>query len=763
MTTYIDDMMDKKDSMGSLKRIKKNIENSYQYFKANYDRFIKFRNFLYISSMDDAAKSVQNELQSNSLEFNTIEAYVSRLCGEFTQNEPEMIISTADDFDSSDAMNAEQQSELIEVLEGYTRHILYESKKVGTEYNIYRDTLSGGYSSLKVYTRYTGEKSFKQEPVIQQTFDQTLVGFDTLATKPDKSDGDFCFELVPKRVEDFLEEFPDADIAELNFQGGGFVRENNSFVNYNWSYSAGRDKIVLVADYYEKDKKYEDLVLLTDGQTMYAGEYKKFKEGWDESMGMMDGQMPQEIMRRPSTRTIIKRYQMIENQILKEEETDYPCLPIKFVDGNSIVSRDTDSGGSFRQMTRPIIYQAEGAQRMKNYAGQKLVNEIENLRPAQIIASLESIPKDYLDGYRMPQNTTTLIYNAFHQGNPGIPLEKPMLMPRNEIPQAIPQTFAMADSLIQNIMGSFDSSMTQLTEAQLSGKAVQEITTMGNAVAKVYLHNYLLGMESAIQMIVDMAPKFIKTPRTLPIRTADGRQGYVDVNKRDGSGVKFDYEPGMLKVKIEPGVSFSVQQTRALSQLTAIGNAFPIIGKFISDTSIDLVLDNLDIRHAETMRARYPQWQEQQAMMQKQAMEMQASQPRTDMLAMQIADKQVMAEYEIGQAKIEQKRQEEEAKTILKIAELQMEDKKLNVEIGRIEAELLMDEQRLGVELQKADDERVTKVLDAALKQSDHIHDVSEKQMRMTMEELLSDREHEHWEAEQEVAKLMAARAPKGE
>lgn len=759
--TFAQDGLNRRGQVPDLKRIKKNIENAYEYFKPNYDRFVKFRNFLYVTSMNDAAKSVQNELESNTLEFNTIEAYVSRLCGEFTQNEPELMISTADDYEAESQEDEDQQAALIEVLEGYTRHIVYESKKVGTEYNVYRDTLSGGYSSLKVYTQYVNERSFKQEPVIKQTFDQTLVGFDPLASKPDKSDGDYCFELVPKRAEDFEQEFPDVDIAKLQYKGGSFIRLNNGFVDYNWSYSAGTDKIILVADYYEKVKKETQLLMLSNEMTMTLEEYRDFKKEWEEAGYEQVGPMPVEIMRRPTTVTKIMRYQMIETQILNEEETDYPCLPIKFVDGNSIVTRDGDSGGSFRQMTRPIIYQAEGAQRMKNFAGQKLVNEIENLRPQQVIASLECIPKDYMDGYRKPQNTTALIYNAFHMGNVNVPLEKPMLMPRNQIPQEILQTFTGADSVIQNILGSFDSSMTQLTEAQMSGKAVQEITTMGNAVAKIYLHNHLLGMESAIQMIVDMAPKFIRTPRTLPIRTADGQMGYVKVNQE--GGVQFNYEPGMFKVKIEPGVSFSVQQTRALQQLTSIGNAFPKLGKFISDVGGDIVLDNVDIRNVETLRSRYQHWAQEEMQKEMQMLQAQAGQPKIEEQAMEIAAMQVQTDRDVGMAKIDQQDRAEKAKTALKVAELEMEDKKLNVEISRIEADMLIEQQRLGMEVQKADEDRVERIIDTAIRQSEHVHGLSEKQFKLTMDELLADREHERWESEQELAKLVGTQKKSAE
>jgi hypothetical protein len=732
-----------------LKRIKKNIENSYQGFKGNYERYTRFRNFIFVTTMGDSGKDVNNELLRNSLEFNILEAYLSRLIGEFAKHEPSIEIHTSDDYMPGDMQQKKLQAEQIRVLEGFMRYTLQESNKRGMEKEVYRDSLSGGYSSVKIFTDYVDSKSFLQHIKMQRTYDQTLVGFDSLAAAPDKSDGDYCFEIVPMRKEDFEREFPEVDISKYKFQDKFITSSSGmgSFGPFNWSFKVGQDHIIMVADYYEKVKKKVKLHRLSNDENMTDKEYKNFVKAWEEA-GIL-AQVPMIVDTRETEITTIKRFQMVRNDILNEEDTDYPCLPIKFFDGNSVVSKDDTTGSSY-QMTKPIFYNAEGAQRMKNFAGQVLVNEIENMRPAQIIASLESIPPQYLDLYRKPQNTTTLIYNAFHNGNPNVPLQPPIIAPRQGLPQDVMEAFMAADTVIQNALGNFDTSMTQLTSAEMSGKAVQEITTLSNASAMPYMNNYLLGLESCAQMVIDMMPMYYKTPRSIPVISQEGKRSYEMINQP--GGVMIDFEPGAFKIKISAGVSFGLQQSRALQQVIALSNAIPSLGQFINDACGDLVLDNVEMRNVETMKVRWEEYSQQQAEMKQKAMEMQSQQPKIDQQMVQIAAQQVQSENQVGMAKVQQAARSEEMKSAAKMAELEMDNKKLQVEIAKILAELSIAETKVGIEQQKADDERINKVIDAAIKESEHKHGLAGKQADRALAALAADREHERAESEADRA-----------
>lgn len=735
-----------------LKRIKKNVENSYDTSKENYESFNFFRNFVFVTSMDSQAASVNEELQKNVLEFNVLETNISRLLGEFIKNELGVVISSSDDYHADDENEKTQQAELIRVLEGHCRYLIQEANKEGFEYNIYRDTLSGGMSGIKVYTKYSGEKSFHQDIVLERVYDPTLVGFDVLAMKPDKSDGMYCFQNIPMRKEDFIEEFG-IDVTGMKFtrkldaQMITSMKGSPTFGPFQWAYSNNRDDIIVVCDYYEKVKKKETIIQLAatdkkyNNKTVTEKEYREILDEWAKMEENGEITLPPiEINRRKTEVTKIVRYQLIEKQVIHYEETDFKDLPLIFIDGNSIMTRNSDTGSSV-QKTRPYIWHAIGAQKMKNFAGQSLCNEIENMRPPTVIASIESVDEKYLEGYNNPQNTSVLLYNAFLNGDYNAPLAPPMICPRPPIPAEISQAFIGADAIIQNILGSIDSSMSQLTEAQMSGKAIVEVMTANNATAMPFLKNYMLGFQSAMQMAVNMMALYYKTPRTIPIITKDGKRDYVQINQNGEQ--TFNYEHDSFKVKIQAGPSFGVQQTRALQQITALMNTSPMFAQFINEAGLDIVLDNVEIRNVETLRERSEKWMKQQEQAKQAAMQTQAQQPKLEQQALQIAAQQVQSENQVGMAKVQVQAMDSQSKSALKAAEIELDKQKLTIELAQIIAELKIEEEKLGIEQQEADDRRVTTVIDSAIKQAEHTHGLADKHYDRALRALESDRNHE--------------------
>jgi len=727
-----------------LHKLKKAVENSSQGFKKNYENFTKSQKFVFVTSMDENSESVNEELNRPSLEFNVIEAVISRFCGEFAKNEPGIMISASDDFQSHNPQQAGQEEidlgSLIKVLEGNLRHIRHESNKMGTDYHTYRDQLSGGFSGLKIHTEYESNRSRNQVLKLSRVFDPILVGYDPLAMRPDKSDGEYCFEIFPMRKSDFERQFPDIDIKT--------VRYVKSLGSFQWSYMIGQEEVILVADFYEKHKKKTKLYELADGQLMFKSEYKEFLKDW-EARGEIE-LPPIVVFERDTEEVTIIRYQIIENAIISEEETDYTDLPLKFVDGNSVLRKD-DLGGNTYQFTRPFLYQAMGAQMLLNFAGQCLAHELQDMRPAQLIAALEAIPEKYIDGYRDPKALGTIIYNHFYKGDKQAPLPAPQHAPRPPIPAEIMNTFMNMPVVIKNILGMTEDVMSKDRSRDLSGKAMDTGLEMSNSVVVPYLYNHDLAFESAAQMLVDMMPLYYNTPRTLPIITEDGKRGAVMVNQP--GGVQLKYKPGDFKVKIETTVNFSQQQRQAMQQITSLMQV-PMVGQFVSETSIDLLFDNIDCRDSETWRGRAEIWMQEQQKAKQAAMQQAAQQPKIEQQAVQIAAQQAQAEAQIGMAKIEQQAMSDKAKTAIEVAKLELEREKLRVELARLTADMHVEEQKLGIDQQRADDERVERIIDNTIKQSEHTHNITGQQFERSLRSMESDRNHEMDKASRETEKL---------
>ncbi|CAB4127222.1 hypothetical protein UFOVP85_61, partial [uncultured Caudovirales phage] len=69
----------------NLARIKKVVRNTHDYFKDNYDRYNEFRKFVFESSLTEDEITLLMTMNRPQLEFNVLEAYISRLLGEFSK------------------------------------------------------------------------------------------------------------------------------------------------------------------------------------------------------------------------------------------------------------------------------------------------------------------------------------------------------------------------------------------------------------------------------------------------------------------------------------------------------------------------------------------------------------------------------------------------------------------------------------------------------------------------------------------------------
>lgn len=686
-------------------RIKSNIDNSWQNFQKNIDRYNEFQRFVFVTSISESQSTVLGELKRPKVEFNILEAFISRLIGEFSKSEPSIRVTIND--------SKEVNPQVVDVVEGYIRHCLMEANKNGMQYNVYRDTLSGGFSAMKLFTEYSGEMSFHQDIRVKRVYDPTLCGFDPLASNPDKSDGDYCFELIPMRVDDFKRKYPDVkvDIEEGNHSSGDNVGP------FRMSVKTGKDAVILVADYYEKKRIKKKIVMLANGQTMTTTEYKNFLRKWELDNNIAQ---PPAIIGEPRKTEIVKivRYKLINDQIFDYEETDFKQLPLIFIDGNSILGKES-TGGPVTQITRPYVYQAKGAQQLKNLSGQQLCNELENLGPPKSVVSIQSIPdKKYLDAYTNPQDSVVKIYNEFYDDDPNQRLTPPTMEPRPQIPAEISNAFISSDSLVQNILGSFDANLARATKDEVSGVALQEQAVLSNAAALPYIVNYLAGLQSACQGIANLLPLYQRTPRTIPVISKEGKRSYVLINQ-DG-GVSIDYDNDALSVTVEAGPSFSVQKTRALQQIISMMNASPAFAQFMNEAGQDIMLDNVEIRNIETLKERSEQWMQQMQQMK----EANGNQPAPEQQAIMVAQQQIQLENQAAMAKVQQQAAAEQIKAQLKMEEMELEKQRLLLEMAKLQSENEIARAKLGIEQQNADSRAMKDMVDASVKSASHKHSV---------------------------------------
>ena len=670
-----------------LDEIKKNIESAHEYWLPNTQRYNEFMKFVFETSLSSDDHTKLDVLQKPAVEFNILEAMISRLRGEFAKQEPSINARAADGVRVEELTPEFLQT--LQVIEAHLREIFFDASNDSLEYNIYSDLLAGGFSVVHVYTGYINELSFEQNIKVERVFDPTLTGFDPLARDSHKGDGNFCFQLVPKSKEDFEEEFGEGMASNMRFA------KSNHVGSFNWSYLNQDQEIVLVADYYCKKKKKEKLVKLSNGHTIVKKHYEKFIEIWNQQ-GFIE-QAPIVIDERDTVIETIERYMVCEDKVLLHEETPYKFLPLVFIDGNSVIIRDNEDGASY-QMTRPFVYHAKGVQQLKNFSGQTIAAEIENMVQHKFMVSLESIPEDYADAYKNVQQASTLVYNAFYKDNPEVPLTPPREVQRTPTPDIVQMTFMGTDQVTQTILGTYDS-ILGTNDKQISGVAIQQGAMQSNAAAIPYLQGYIKGLNRLAQIIVDLIPKFYVTPRSLPIKHSNGKRDYKIINQPNNpESIDLSYNPNSLQVKVEAGVSSAVQKQVALEQIIKMMQASQLFAEFINTQGLETILDNMDIRGIEGLKAQAVQFMQQ-------LQEQKAQQAEQDNPEENAMREQTEAIKEIEMAKVEQQQQKIEGELAIQAAKVANEKQLTDIKFMQVMAQLRQGDAKLGIEQEKVDSE----------------------------------------------------------
>lgn len=692
-----------------LKELKKLVEESQEYFHENVSRYEKFIKFVFKSSLGDDEAATLASTGKPTIEFNILESYISRLRGEFAKQQPSLSVRAADGIPAG-ALTP-QFSETLDVIEAHLRAIFFDGANDMLDYNVYSDLLAGGFSVLRVFTEYVNEMSFEQNISVERIFDPTLSGFDPMARKSHKGDGRYCYELYPMTRTRFEEEFSKQAADEMKF--------TRNLAGFDWSYQNEREDIVLVCDFYEKKSKKVTICKLSNGHSVVKKDYDKLLEDWDKQ-GFVE-QPPVVINERRSNLEYIVRYRLCETKVLDYVETDYKYLPLVFVDGNSVILKE---GGSYAQMTRPYVYHAEGIQRLKNFAGQSLANELENTIQHKFVVAVESVPIKYLESYQNVQKADVLMYNHFlDEGNPAITLPPPREVQRTPIPPEITNTFRMSDEMTQTILGSYDSA-AGVNNAQLSGIAFARSAIQSNNASVPYVVGYIKGLNRVAQIILDLIPKYYRTPRSLPILLPNGKRSFKEINKKGALYMNFD--SNNLQVKVETGVNYAMQKEIALQTIVSMSQANQGFAQFFNEEGLPTLLDNIEIRGIDQLKEKAEMWmqkqkqqQQQAGQMQQQQQQMQMKEQQMQMAAMQ-KDLQSPSESQVGVMMVQQKAQTDAAN--LEIKAQDSETKFLEV-MAKIKNSGIDQELKAA----KTEAEKTRAQVDMAIALSNHISDNVER------------------------------------
>jgi hypothetical protein len=692
------------DNETKLKKLKKCVENSYQSFLSNYERYNTFMKFVFKTNLSTDERTKLDELKKPPLEFNILESIVSRVRGDFSKHEPSIEVR------ASEAISVEELNKTllktIDIVEKHFRAIFNESNNDSLGYKIRTETIGGGYSAVYIYTDYINEMSFIQNIKIKKIFDPTLVGFDELARESHKGDGRFCFQLIPKTKEDVEEEFGKDVTKNIRFV------KDTTIGSFNWSYRNKDVDVLLVCEFFYKVRKKEKLAKLSNGHTILFKHYDRLKEIWDNE-GFIE-QMPIVVDTRSTVVESVERIIFCEDNILSHDKTPYKYLPIVFIDGNSVYVKESQ-GEAASQVTRPLTYHAEGTQKLLNLAGQTIGAEIENMVMHKMVVAAESIPQDYVEAYKNVQIPSNYVYNAFYQGKVDQPLPPPREVQRTPTPPVIENVFNGSNAMVQAILGNYDG-LLQTNDRQISGVAIQQGALQSSAAAQPYLMGYIQGLNRMGEIILDLIPKFYVTPRTIPIMERDGKRSYQIINQKNNpESINMQYDPNVLQVRIEAGVSTAVQKQVAKEEIIKMSQVNELFGAFITKYGLEIFVDNLDIRRVDVLKQYASEFMKEIREKEEEAKNNLQLPPE-----LELQQQEVQAYQEIEQGKLQVEQMKIQGDLAIQAAKVANEKEALALKFLEVKAKLDAENRRTNLEEHKIAANDANTAVEHAIKLAEH-------------------------------------------
>ena len=196
---------------------------------------------------------------------------------------------------------------------------------------------------------------------------------------------------------------------------------------------------------------------------------------------------------------------------------------------------------------------------------------------------------------------------------------------------------------------------------------------------------------------------------------ADGKRDYQIINQSDDpNSVDMKYDPNGLQVKVEAGVSAGVQKQVALDQIIRMMQASEIFAQFINTEGLETIIDNLDIKGADAMKAQAAQYMQQ--IKEQQA---QAAQQGDPMLKAQ--QEQVQAYHQVEMAKVEQQAAKAEGELAVQAAKVANEKNLAEIKYLEVMAKLEAENKKINMEENRIDSENSRAAVETAMDMAKHL------------------------------------------
>lgn len=560
-------MDDKKILKEALERFKQ-CEEAWDDFRKAFKEDLQFVSG---DQWQPLARQQRTEASRPCFTVDRINPGLRQIVNENRQNRPSIKIAP---------VSAGASQQVANIFSGMIRHIESDSNADAAYDNAGWYAAAGGVGYFRIRPEYERYDSFEQKLMIEPIADPMTVFFDPESVKPDGSDAHYCFIVDTITKQDFMEKYPDSNLAKEVEKLGSW--QNYSSTEPDWM----GDDSIRIAEYFFKDHDEKTLYLVRDNM---SGQVMATMEKPDKDI--IDAGMAEILNSRKTFIPVVRWCLLTSEEVLFNTvfESDYiPVIPVYgedyFVDGERV--------------TCGAVRRAKDAQKILNFTVSLQTEIIDLNAKAPFIGAVgqfDSLESMWRDANR--KNFGYLEYNPTDvNGNPQPAPQRNAI----EAPiQSVQATKMQAVEDIKSIFGIFDASLGAAGN-EISGVAINARKQQSGISNYHYYDNLVRSVRHGGKILLQAIPKYYDTERMVRILKPTGEQEIILINGVNEEGKVVDLSMGYYDVIVQTGPTFSTKREEAVEKGIALITAYPNAAPLISD----LVVDNMDFEGAQQMARR---------------------------------------------------------------------------------------------------------------------------------------------------------------
>ena len=558
--------------------------------KDNYDRALEAVRFRFGQQWPEAIEKMRLSDPKGArpcLTLDKTNQYCRQVVNDARQNRPSIKARPVDDQGDID---------VAEIIQGIVRNI-EEQSYADIAYDTAIDDSTTGFGYFRILTEYADPSSFDQELRIRRIRNRFTVQLDPAAVMPEASDAKWGF----------VSEWLSKDEAERKYGAKAVKSWGDDVPQRDREHWCSEDG-VRIAEYFRIVYDKRDVVLLSDGRSMFADDLEAMADTLPAGITVTD--------QREASIPRCEWIKLAATEIFADEDFPAPYIPILRVVGN-----EYDIEGK-AQYTGMVDKSAMDAQRMYNYAVSAFVERVA-LEPTAPYVAASGQVEQYADEWNSANrvNHSVLRYDPVSIDGHSVPAPQ-----RNMSAGIAPGWVAIMQQMEHGIQAGLGMYASDLGADgnEKSGRAILARQKAGDTATFHYVDNLSRAMRHAGRIIIDAIPKVYSNRKVLRIIGEDGTPESVRVDfeqqepkrefKDNAGKIQKIYNPGIGKYDVVSmaGPSFTTKRAEGAAALTEVISRSPQLMGVMGD----LYFRSMDFPYADEMAERLkkmlpPQLQEQ--------------------------------------------------------------------------------------------------------------------------------------------------------